>query len=179
MNRPLQLGCSLVALAVALSLSGCGDDEPSGTDEPSSSSQGSSPSTTSAGVLDFETVESLTAPRFETDRHCVFGIWSENSTGIAEEFRGSATTIQQFDCYKTEEQAAVGMPERLQMSLFVEFQDAVAAEAYAQDSAVLYPVLVAGTTVVVAGTGLESVDMDAYLADLQDACGCGEVLTGG
>lgn len=161
-----------------LSLSGCGEDEPSASDE-SPSTQSSSPPTTSAGVLDFATVESLTAPRFESDKHCVHGVWGENSTGISEEFRGSATTIQQLDCYLNEDDAAFGMPERGQQSLFVEFEDDAAAEAYAKDAAGYYPVLVAGTSVVVAGTGLESVDMAAYLADLQDACGCGEVLTSG
>jgi hypothetical protein len=40
----------------------------------------------------------------------------------------------------------------------------------------LYNALVAGTKVVVAGSGPESVDMKAYLTDLKSACGCGEVL---
>ena len=69
------------------------------------------------------------------------------------------------------------MPERGQQSIFVEFEDSEAAEAFAQDVTVLYSALLAGSHVVVAGTGLESVDMEAYLTELQDACGCGEVLT--
>lgn len=175
MTCPTQLRYVIGALALALSLSGCGDDEPSGADESPPSTQDSSPSTTSAGVLDFETVESLTAPRFETDRNCAFGVWSENSTGIAEEYRASATTIQQFDCYRNEDSAAFGMPKRLQQSVFVEFEDSAAADAFAEDQ--YYARLVADTVVVLAGTGLdESVDMVAYLADLQDACGCGEVF---
>ena len=69
-----------------------------------------------------------------------------------------------------------GFPERGQQSIYVEFDDAATAESYARDQLGGYSVLFAGSQVVVTGSGLNPVDMAAYLADLQEACGCGEVI---
>ena len=71
------------------------------------------------------------------------------------------------------------MPKRLQQSMFVEFGDDTTALKYAESERSLYSSLVDGPRVVVAGTGLESVDMKAYLNELKTACGCGELLESG
>lgn len=177
-TRPARLRYLIGGLLLALSLTACGGgDEPADAGESPPTTQSDSPTGTASGVLDFATVESLTAERFTSDKNCVIGIWSENETGIAEPYLATATTIQQFDCYRTEDQVAVGFPERLQQSIFVEFEDAAAADAFVQDQ--YYAVLLADSRVVVAGTGLKSVDMAAYLTDIQAACGCGEVVAGG
>lgn len=191
MTWPTSLRFPLVALALALTLLGCGDDEPSGSDTPSSPESSAPESSTSptdeetteappstvAKELDFATVESLTASRFQSDPNCAYGVWSPNSTGIDEKFARSAKTIQQFDCYLRPGDAnGFGFPERGQQSIFVEFKDPARAEAFAEEVSILYKALVAGAIVVVAGTGLDTVDMDAYLADLQSACGCGELF---
>jgi hypothetical protein len=180
MRRLLSL--PVLSTALVLPLAACGDNGSSGpTVAPSSAQVSGSASAAptasapaSGAELDFATVQSLTAPRFQKDPNCGYGEWSENSTGIDEEFRASATTIQQFDCYKKREDVG-GIPARVQQSIYVEFTDATAARSFAEDQSVLYPSLLAGSHVVVAGSGLESVDMRAYLADLQRACGCGEV----
>lgn len=171
MNRTKTFGISLVAALFVLSTSGCTDTpgaSPTTADTPSQSAEGS---------LDFDTVQRLTAPRFETDPNCVAGKWSSNSTGIDDEHLPSATTIQQFDCYDDPAKVDVAFPTRGQQSTYVEFRDASAARAFADDEAVLYKILVDQNRVVVAGTGLDTVDMQAYLKELQAACNCGEVIT--
>ena len=134
-----------------------------------------SASAPAAKALDFATVQALTAPRFQQDPNCGYGEWSENSTGINETFRSSATTIQQFDCYVKKEDVG-GIPKRVQQSIYVEFSDDATARSFAENESTLYPTLVDGPRVVVAGAGLESVDMRAYLGDLKNACSCGEII---
>lgn len=174
MTRSARLRYLFGALALALSLTACGgDDEPA--DESPPAAEDDSPSESTSGVLDFATVESLTAPRFTSDKNCPIGVWSENSTGVPDEFADAATFFRQFDCYKNEDQVAVGFPERGQQSIYVEFEDAATAEAYADYQSGPYWILVADTHVVVAGSGLKTVDMEAYVGDLEVACGCGEL----
>lgn len=120
-------------------------------------------------------MEALTAPRFQSDKNCAVGIWGENSTGVPEEYAATVAMFRQFDCYRNEGQVG-GFPERGQQSIFVEFEDAATAEAFAQDALGAYWVLFEGNHVVVAGSGLKSVDMEAYISDIQQACGCGEVI---
>ena len=56
-------------------------------------------------------------------------------------------------------------------------EEQAAAKAYAQEQAKMYPTLIVGNTVVVAGTGLENTDMKAYLTAVQEtAGGAGEIL---
>jgi hypothetical protein len=169
----------LVALAVTAGLLGglsaCGSDD-------SSSSSGASASTPASGApassapaakpLSFSLVEGLTAPRFTKDPNCTYGQWDENSTGVDEQFRPKSTFFRQFDCYKSKDDVG-GIPLRLQQSMYVEFSDAATAKAYAEDQSTLYKTLLDDTKVVVTGTGLETVDMSAYLADIKTACGCG------
>jgi hypothetical protein len=148
----------------------CGNSSSDASGSSSAASSAAAPS----GELTFETVKSLTAQRFNSDPNCVSGQWSPNSTGIDDPYRVSAKTIQQYDCYKTKE--VKGMPDRFQQSIYVEFGDERTASDFVNSQTGLYNALVAGTKVVVAGSGLESVDMKAYLTDLKSACGCGEVL---
>jgi hypothetical protein len=83
--------------------------------------------------------------------------------------------FKQFDCYKKKGDF---MPSRGQQAIFVEFKAANAAKAYAQDQAKMYPTLIAGNTVLVAGTGLQDTDMKAYLAAVNETTGgAGEILT--
>lgn len=119
----------------------------------------------------FATVQSLTTPRFSTDPNCPRGVWSANSTGIREPHRSKAKVIQQYDCYKDEN---AYLPTRGQQSLFVEFANDADAAAWATSEETLYRSLQDGPRVVVTGIGLDTVDMDAYLDDLQQSCGgCG------
>ena len=148
-------------LAGSAALAGCGDDDkPTGT-------------TAAGGGLTYQTVEAVTAERLTRDPNCPVGKWDDNSTGVDEEYRGDVAMFKQFDCYENEDG---GLPHRVQQSKYVEFRTAETARAYAEDEATLYPVLISGTTVVVAGSGLDSVDMKAYLGELKDKAGSGEIL---
>jgi hypothetical protein len=175
MNRTSLIGVPLLAITLALGLAGCSNPAP--TPAPGTATPASTPAQT-GGALDFETVQKLTAPRFQSDPNCAAGKWSENSTGIDEEFRAAATTIQQYDCYTSAEEIGYSLPERGQQSMYVEFTDAESARAYAEDQAVLYQLFLDQTRVVVAGGGLEAVDMQAYLEELKAECNCGEILGG-
>lgn len=169
MIRTTLIGLSLSA-TLALGLAGC--TNPSSTPAASPSA-----ATGASGTLDFETVERLTEPRFKSDPKCAAGEWSPNSTGVDEEFRPAVTTFQQYDCYENADDVGQAIPDRVQQSIYVEFNDAAVARKYAEDEAILYKVLVDQSRVVVAGTGLESVDMQAYLEEIKAACNCGEVIT--
>jgi len=162
----------LALLVLGIALTGCAQ-----ATTPAATSAGapspSSPATTSAGAdtLVFDTVKTLTADRFTSDPNCAKGVWSQNSTGIPEPHRGKSTTIQQYDCYKDE---SAYVPTRGQQSLYVEFTDDTGAAAYATSQASLYKSLQDGPRVVVVGIGLETLDQNAYLDDLQKSCGgCG------
>ena len=164
------LGLTVAPLALLVPLGGC--TLPSTPAAPASSA----PATT--GTLDFATVEKLTAPAFQKDPNCAYGEWHENSTGVDEEFRTGVKFFRQFDCYKSKEDAD-NIPERLQQSMFVEFNDDATATKYAESERSIYSSIVDGPRVVVTGTGLDSVDMKAYLGELKTACGCGEILASG
>ena len=167
------LGLAVAPVALLIPLAGCVSSSPSSTPSapPASSAAGT-------GVLEFSTVEQVTAPILQQDPNCAFGQWNDNSTGVDEEFRSGVKMFKQFDCYKSKDDVG-GLPERLQQSMYVEFNDEATATKFAESERSLYSSLVAGTRVVVAGTGLESVDMPAYLNELKSACGCGEVLQSG
>lgn len=170
-----RLALPILTLALALPLAACGGSDTGSDSSSAPPAASSAPASTS---LDLATVQRVTGPRFQTDPNCGFGQWSENSTGIDEEFRGSATTIQQFDCYLSQDDVG-GLPERGQQSIFVEFADAASATSFAESESSLYSSIVDDTRVVVAGLGLESVDMKAYLEELKSACGCGTVTVAG
>lgn len=161
------LGFPLVTLAL-VGLVACSTGS-GGTPTP-----GPASSAGSTGSLDFAQVEQATAPAFRQDPLCRSGEWSENSTGVDEDFRPSVTFFRQFDCYQDDQRG--GIPDRVQQSIYVEFSDPAVAEAYADSEGVLYAGLRDGPRVVVAGTGLDAVDMRAYLTGLQASCGCGELF---
>ncbi len=165
------LGLCIVPVTL-LSLTGCVSGSPSSAPSTAPSSAAGS------GTLDFATVEQVTAPILQKDPNCGFGQWNDNSTGVPEEFRAGVKMFKQFDCYLSKDDVG-GLPKRGQQSIFVEFGDGATADKYAESQKSLYPSLVAGSRVVVAGTGLETVDMKAYLNDLKNACGCGEILESG
>jgi hypothetical protein len=159
-------------LALVLPLAACGGGAAAGSAAPSApASTGAAPS----GTLEFATVQEVTAPLFQKDPNCGYGEWSKNSTGIKEEFRPAAKMIEQFDCYLSKDDVG-GIPKRVQQSIYVEFNDAATAKKFAQGESTLYSTLVADTRVVVAGSGLETVDMKAYLEELKSACGCGGII---
>ena len=160
-----RIASALLACVCAASLGACGG----GDDKPSSSSA-------SSGGLTLKLVEEKTAPAFKGDPNCPVGKWDDNSTGVDEGLRSAVAEFKQFDCYKQESDIG-GFPARGQQSIFVSFKDEATATKYAKSQQALYPSLQDGKTVVVAGSGLESVDMPAYLNDLKAACGCGEVRT--
>lgn len=168
MIRTTSIGLSLVATTV-LGLAGCSKPAPTPTAPAPQPTQ-------TGGTLDFETVQRFTEPRFKSDPKCAAGEWSPNSTGVDEEFRPAVATFQQYDCYEKPDDVGQAIPDRVQQSIYVEFNDAAVARKYAEDEAILYKVLVDRSRVVVAGTGLESVDMRAYLEDIKTACTCGEII---
>ncbi len=175
---------SLVLLALAGLLAGasaCGSNDSaggsSGSGGPSAAASTTAAATQAATPLTFSLVEQLTAPRFTKDPNCAYGEWGTNSTGVDEKYRAKSTFFRQFDCYKKKPEISGGaFPDRIQQSIYVEFSDAATAKAYADEQSALYKTLIDDTKVVVAGTGLETVDMDAYLADIKNACGCGTVV---
>ena len=85
-------------------------------------------------------MQSVTAPIFQKDPNCAYGQWGKNSTGIKEEFRKSAKTIQQFDCYLSKDDVG-SIPKRVQQSIFVEFSDDATAKSFAEGESSLYPSL--------------------------------------
>jgi hypothetical protein len=166
------LTVAVAPLALALPLTGCVTPAPSGPAAPASSAPAGT------GTLDFATVEKITAPALQKDPNCVYGQWNENSTGVDEEFRSAVKFFRQFDCYKSKDDVG-GLPERLRQSIFVEFNDDATATKFGESERTLYSNIVDGPRVVVTGTGLDSVDMKAYLEELKSACGCGEILESG
>ena len=166
------LGLAAAPLALLLPFTACTPSTPA-------SAPSSAPSSASgSGTLEFATVQQVTAPILQKDPNCGFGQWNDNSTGVPEEFRSGVKLFKQFDCYASQNDVG-GLPKRGQQSIFVEFGDEATADKYAKTQKALYSSLVAGSRVVVAGTGLETVDMKAYLSDLKNACGCGEILESG
>lgn len=165
---------ALAVLVLGFPLVSCAQGTPSPSANATSPGATSAPGTTSPATIQalvFATVQSLTTPRFSTDPNCPRGVWSENSTGIREPHRSKAKVIQQYDCYKDEN---AYLPTRGQQSLFVEFANDADAAAWATSEETLYRSLQDGPRVVVTGIGLDTVDMDAYLDDLQQSCGgCG------
>ena len=146
---------------------------PAGSTQPSGSAKASGSAAAGKG-LQYEKVAQLTGDLFTKDALCPVGKWDSNSTGVPSKYRSAVATFKQFDCYKKKGDF---MPSRGQQAIFVEFKAANAAKAYAQDQAKMYPTLIVGTTVLVAGTGLENTDMKAYLAAVQEtAGGAGEIL---
>jgi hypothetical protein len=168
-----RISVSSFSLALVLAFAGCVGGSTGSAQPPETTT-----APPSSKTLNFATVQSVTAPIFQKDPNCAYGQWSENSTGIKEEFRKSAKTIQQFDCYLSKDDAGT-IPKRVQQSIFVEFSDVATAKSFAEGESSLYPSLVAGPKVVVAGSGLETVDMPAYLDQLKSACGCGEIVSSG
>jgi hypothetical protein len=144
---------------------------PEGSAQPSGSAKASG----QAGKgLQYQTVAKLTGDLFTKDPLCPVGQWDTNSTGVPAKYRSAVANFRQFDCYKKKGDF---MPSRGQQAIFVEFKAANAAKAYAQDEAKLYPTLIVGNTVVVAGTGLQNTDMKAYLEAVNEtAGGAGEIL---
>ncbi|GIJ45199.1 hypothetical protein Val02_20850 [Virgisporangium aliadipatigenens] len=152
-------------LATALFAAGCTDD----VDPAAPKANGAG-----GGTLEYDAVAALTLQRLTKDPDCPIGKWADNSTGVDEKYRADVTQFKQFDCYLTESQL---LPNRGQQSIYVRFTSAETAKAYATDQAKLYPVLLVGSTAVVAGSGLEQVDMKQYLSAVRDlAGGTGEVL---
>lgn len=168
MIRTTLIGLSLSA-TLALGLAGC-------TSPSSTPATPTAAPTQAAGALDFETVERFTEPRFKSDPECVAGEWSPNSTGVDEEYRSAVATFQQYDCYANADDVGQAIPDRVQQSMYVEFNDADTARRYAEDEGSYYKALLDQNRVVVAGTGLDSVDMQAYLEEIKAACNCGEII---
>jgi hypothetical protein len=156
---------AVLLFATALLATACtGDGDPS------------APEATGAGggTLEYDAVAALTLQRLTRDPNCPIGRWADNSTGVDEKYRADVAQFKQFDCYLTESQL---LPNRGQQAIYVRFTAPETAKAYATDQAKLYPVLLVGGTVVVAGSGLEQVDMKQYLSAVRDlAGGTGEVL---
>jgi hypothetical protein len=144
------------AAAVMLITTACGDNDPAPT------------AASGAGTLTYDAVAKLASERLTKDPDCPIGKWDDNSTGLDDEFKADGVFFKQFDCYKT---AGELLPNRIQQVLFVEFKTAARAAEYADKQSTLYPSLVAGTKVVVAGTGLETIDMKAFLAEVQQGAG--------
>ncbi|WP_238013953.1 hypothetical protein KZZ52_12335 [Dactylosporangium sp. AC04546] len=194
MKRLLLAGS--IACATILFTAACGDDkkadtpaaapsaansgapaaDASGSAAPSGSAKASGAASGKAGQLSYQTVAKLTGELFTKDPDCPVGQWDSNSTGVDAKYRSAVATFKQFDCY---EKKGAMMPHRGQQAIFVEFKSANAAKAYAQDQAKMYPTLIVGNTVVVAGTGLKDTDMKAYLESVQEtAGGAGQILNG-
>ncbi|MER7004391.1 hypothetical protein ABT297_15280 [Dactylosporangium sp. NPDC000555] len=184
-----------VACAALLLTSACGDDKksdapaaansaaptasaaasggPSGSAAPSGSAKAGASG--EAGKLSFATVGKLTGELFTKDPDCPLGQWDANSTGVPAKYRSAVASFKQFDCYAKKGDA---MPHRGQQAIFVEFKAANAAKSYAQEQASMYPTLIAGTTVVVGGTGLKKTDMKAWLESVNEtAGGAGQILS--
>lgn len=168
MIRTTLIGLSLAA-TLTLGLAGC--------TSPSSTPAAPAPQPTqTGGTLNLETVQRLTEPRFKSDPKCAAGEWSPNSTGVDEEFRPAVAAFQQYDCYENAGDVGQAIPDRVQQSIYVEFKDAATARRYAEDEGSYYKALLDQNRVVVAGTGLETVDMQAYLEEIKAACTCGEII---
>lgn len=160
--RTVQMLAVLASAAALMSTTACGGDDPA----PAPAAAG--------GALTYDAVAKLASDKLTKDPNCPIGKWDDNSTGLDDEFKADGVFFKQFDCYKTADEL---LPNRIQQVLFVEFKTPERAAAYADKQSSLYPSLVAGTKVVVAGSGLETIDMKAFLAEAQrSAGGAGKIV---
>ena len=178
--RTAQLLALLTAAAAAMSTTACGDEDPapaavrtgatttSATTATTATAPAAPAAPGSGGTLTYDAVAKLASEKLTKDPNCPIGKWDDNSTGLDDTFKADGLFFKQFDCYKTADE---WLPNRIQQVIFVEFKTPERAAAYADKQASLYPSLVAGTKVVVAGSGLETVDMKAFLAEAQKSAG--------
>lgn len=171
---PLLMTSLLLLATAACSSSDDGDAAPPG---PTSSA----PETTSASVaadpaarLDFAVVEKATADLSSDNPSCAIIKWGTNETGAP-----GQVDFRQLDCYGDEDAVGVGLPALSQTIIWAELPTPEAARAYAQDN--LYDdrqALVAGPTTLVVN-GLWGQDGTDLYAEVQAACGCGELVSAG
>ena len=171
--RTVQLLAVLASAAAVMSTTACGDDP-----APAPAQTGAAAAATTApaggGTLTYDAVAKLASEKLTKDPNCPIGKWDDNSTGLDDTFKADGVFFKQFDCYKTADEL---LPNRIQQVIFVEFKTPERAAAYADEQASLYPSLVAGTKVVVAGRGLETIDMKTFLAEAQrGAGGAGKIV---
>ncbi len=190
MTSALRRPAALLAGALLLlpTTTACGSD---GGDDPSASDQTSAPgstppapepdpSETPAGGgpadpdqrLDFAAVETATADLTSDNPSCAIVRWSPNETGVS-----GQVDFRQLDCYGDQDAVDVGLPALLQTVIWVEMPSADAARKYAQDN--LYDdkqALVAGPTALIVNGLWGQQGTDLY-AEVQAACGCGELVS--
>lgn len=171
---PLLMTSLLLLATTACSSSEDGDATPPG---PASSA----PETTSASVaadpaarLDFAVVETATADLSSDNPSCAIIKWGTNETGAP-----GQVDFRQLDCYGDEDAVGIGLPALSQTIIWAELPTPEAARAYAQDN--LYDdrqALVAGPTALIVN-GLWGQDGTDLYAEVQAACGCGELVSAG
>ncbi|GAA3528719.1 hypothetical protein [Nocardioides daeguensis] len=176
------------ALLLLLATTACGSDDggaKAAEPDPAPTSAATSAPTsdvtgapTSAGLadpdarLDFAVVETATADLTSDNPSCAVVKWSPNETGAP-----SQVDFRQLDCYGDQDAVDIGLPALLQTIIWVEMPSADEARAYAQDN--LYEdkqALVAGPTALVVN-GLWGERGTALYAEVQAACGCGELVS--
>jgi hypothetical protein len=122
--------------------------------------------------LDFTVVESATADLTSDNPSCAVVRWSPNETGVS-----GQVDFRQLDCYGDQDAVDIGLPALLQTIIWVEMPSADQARSYAQDN--LYDdkqALVAGPTALVINGLWGQQGTDLY-AEIQAACGCGELVS--
>ncbi|UUW90490.1 hypothetical protein ABFU82_17510 [Nocardioides sp. WV_118_6] len=127
-----------------------------------------------AARLDFAVVETAAADLTSDNPSCAIIKWGTNETGAP-----GQVDFRQLDCYGDQDAVGIGLPALSQTIIWVEMPTPEAARAYAQDN--LYDdkqALVAGPTALVVNGLWGQQGTDLY-AEVQAACGCGELVSAG
>lgn len=179
----------LCAAAGALALAACSSNSPATVAAPASHSApaattAAAPATaaasptsatttdTGSSKLTLDLVKQRVVPLFSKDPDCPKGEWVTDVADLDAKYRPAAKEFAYYDCHVADNEA---VPHRVAQAVYVSFADAGTANDYADNEAGLQPSLIDGSTVVLIGSGLSTVNVRQTLRDLSQACVCGHV----
>ncbi|WP_433086721.1 hypothetical protein ACQP1P_13960 [Dactylosporangium sp. CA-052675] len=176
----------IIPAAALLMLAACASPEPAPTvaapaatsaANPTSAAPTSAAPTSAAaasppGKLTLALVKQQVEPVFAKDPDCPKGEWVTDPANIDDRYRANVSAFGEYDCHLTDGEA---VPHRVAQAIFLTFKDPHALDDYDQNELGMVPSLVDGTTVVVIGAGLKTVDMRQTLRAIEKACECGHV----
>ncbi|MFB9406810.1 hypothetical protein [Dactylosporangium matsuzakiense] len=128
--------------------------------------------TTAAGRLTLDLVKQQVGPVFAKDPDCPRGAWVTDPGNIDAKYRANVTAFGEYDCHLTDGET---IPHRVAQAVFLTFKDQHSLNDYADAELGMVPTLVDGTTVVIIGSGLKTVEVRPMLRAIENACGCGHV----
>ncbi|WP_426511970.1 hypothetical protein ACPPVO_15880 [Dactylosporangium sp. McL0621] len=130
------------------------------------------PTTAAAGKLTLDVVKSQIQPVFVKDPDCPKGEWVTDPANIDAKYRANVTAFGEYDCHLADGEM---IPHRVAQAVYLTFQDSHTMNDYVDNELGMVPSLVDGTTVVVIGSGLKTVQTRPMLRSISQACVCGHV----